>query len=1522
MGKQLEQFVEYMVRHKTQTLFALDANNSALFAYDITTGKQISKKTFDFTPSRMQVSDDKQTIYVVVVEEFADYNVSGTSHLHAFKVDTLEKINSYSLPFEMRAFAMFDNNRLIAEKGDYNGVVLFDLATGLQIGQRINQYSIDKIVKKSDSQVYLFDYSSIILLNVTASGLQQVSDSYTYWSSSNAWVLPNFEHAISRYGDVYSLEAGSIVSSISVQNIVDVSVDESQNLVAITSANGSVTLLNAESNEAFKVLTVAGEPIIYTMDQYFSYAVTLQGGKLYTVKQNHPCLSCSTNTTPVANYTYTPSAGDTGETYVFDASSTVDADNNPLTYRWDINNDGVWETAYSSQVTFEHRFPLAGSKFVKLGVKDQFGAVAEKVLTFDVAQGITSPIAITDATANQFDFSASYAVFDQQRQLAYVLSVEDKKVIQINLQTGMAEQYLPVYGQPRAISIDPSNQTLFVISAETNSYCYSDGLTQYIAKIDLSNFSEVKLHPTHGCIEDIDAVTKDLLVISDDSNNEVIALDFSQDEVKSTTLDVPQVYSSHVLVDAANNQLLITGWREVNYYTINGNQVSLSSTVSLSESIDDVAIISDLGNYVASNYGEIFTKAGFSRIFQIDSNISYSAQRAVAFDDANSLVFAHTDSGVISYFNTKGQIELDALTFNSNLYPQNMAIIGEKIYLLANNNNSGSQLVTFDHPCTTCGISTEPMADFTYTPASMGTTADEFEFNASASSDAEDDATKLQYRWDIDNDGEWDSEFLTTASFKHKFFVPGSKSVKLQVRDSSGLTAEKTLSFSIEQGQIAATAVTDSTANLLDYTPTDTLLEPSRGKIFNTDAVNNRLYTVDLATGKTESYFDFAYKPESLALSNDNNTLYVSLAVQEHSPYWWDEDQYGYIAVIDLTTNTLINSFKINVDPYDIAITKDNRLLVSPGSGQWGDLHMYNPSTGSEVTSAGSIYHLSSILLNEQKDKAVVYDHNSIDVFSLSSSSISQTSGYISNYYAQGFAQLISGGSHMVNALGQIAEISDFSVVAQLDASYSSAIVAVAEDTTNGLLFVLKGSELITYNTSSWLEISRQNVVQAEWVSFYNDKLYIIENSFGSYSLSELDHPCADCANNTIPDSVFTYTPEVDGTTADTYVFDGSNSQDADDDDVLQYRWDVDGDGVWDSEFLTSTTYEHQYLLNGSYVVSLQVKDSKGYTHISKQTVTVAFGALSGQEINDSPAYHLSGNLQDAVYVEATDTVYYISPEDNTVYLMNFSDVQLTKSFQLAYPPEAITMSPDGTKVYVAMIVQAHSCCWQEDEQYGYIAVFDTASESMNNLYRVNIDPFDILVDSRNKLYISSGSGQWTNFNAYNAETGSLIAQSFIRHRSYIAMHPTENWIFAADTDLSPSDIEKFTISGSGTSSIIAAGDSPYHGDYRMSGGVWTSADGTYVITRGGDIFLASDMTYVQGLTGSGVRIRDAVFNLSEKRVTVATDDGYATTYSTEDWSEVSSTFVDQYANLIKVIENQTSGKRLVFSSVSVTALD
>ena len=87
---------------------------------------------------------------------------------------------------------------------------------------------------------------------------------------------------------------------------------------------------------------------------------------------------------------------------------------------------------------------------------------------------------------------------------------------------------------------------------------------------------------------------------------------------------------------------------------------------------------------------------------------------------------------------------------------------------------------------------------------------------------------------------------------------------------------------------------------------------------------------------------------------------------------------------------------------------------------------------------------------------------------------------------------------------------------------------------------------------------------------------------------------------------------------------------------------------------------------------------------------------------------------------------------------------------------------------------------------------------------------------------------------------------------------PSGDYVFAADTDTSPSDFEKFDISGTG---ITAIGDSPYHGDYSISGKVWVTPDGQYVISRGGHVFLASDMTYVQSISNLNSSIVDVTFD-------------------------------------------------------------
>lgn len=82
---------------------------------------------------------------------------------------------------------------------------------------------------------------------------------------------------------------------------------------------------------------------------------------------------------------------------------------------------------------------------------------------------------------------------------------------------------------------------------------------------------------------------------------------------------------------------------------------------------------------------------------------------------------------------------------------------------------------------------TPPTASFTIAPSS-GYTLTTFSFDASGSSDNEDPVSSLLVRWDWENDGKWDTEYSTTKSINHKYSTLGTKTVKLEIKDTGGLT--------------------------------------------------------------------------------------------------------------------------------------------------------------------------------------------------------------------------------------------------------------------------------------------------------------------------------------------------------------------------------------------------------------------------------------------------------------------------------------------------------------------------------------------------------------------------------------------------------------------------------------------------------------------------------------------------------------------------------------------------------------
>ena len=133
----------------------------------------------------------------------------------------------------------------------------------------------------------------------------------------------------------------------------------------------------------------------------------------------------------------------------------------------------------------------------------------------------------------------------------------------------------------------------------------------------------------------------------------------------------------------------------------------------------------------------------------------------------------------------------------------------------------------------TSSKNTAPIASFTITPASGGTTASVFTFDASQCTDNEDGTSALEVRWDWNTDGTWDTDYSTTKTATHQYTTAGTYIIKLEVKDSAGLTNATTMTVSILLQGIIVTFPDANFEALIRET-----LDKSTGDIYDTDLVS------------------------------------------------------------------------------------------------------------------------------------------------------------------------------------------------------------------------------------------------------------------------------------------------------------------------------------------------------------------------------------------------------------------------------------------------------------------------------------------------------------------------------------------------------------------------------------------------------------------------------------------------------------------------------------------------------------
>lgn len=140
----------------------------------------------------------------------------------------------------------------------------------------------------------------------------------------------------------------------------------------------------------------------------------------------------TSGSSPTASFALTPPTGTTETIFKVDANASSDKEDRQvdLQVRWDWENDGKWDTGWSTKKRAEHRFGTGGTKTVRLEVMDTGGLVGTTTGNADV-QFVAPPIEMVTIPAGEFtmgDSSSYCGVAQRQVTLSHNFAVSKYEV--------------------------------------------------------------------------------------------------------------------------------------------------------------------------------------------------------------------------------------------------------------------------------------------------------------------------------------------------------------------------------------------------------------------------------------------------------------------------------------------------------------------------------------------------------------------------------------------------------------------------------------------------------------------------------------------------------------------------------------------------------------------------------------------------------------------------------------------------------------------------------------------------------------------------------------------------------------------------------------------------------------------------------------------------------------------------------------------------------------------------------------
>jgi formylglycine-generating enzyme required for sulfatase activity len=455
------------------------------------------------------------------------------------------------------------------------------------------------------------------------------------------------------------------------------------------------------------------------------------------------------NTAPSAVFSIDPPSGTTATVFQLDASGCTDTEDSTsaLQVRWDWESDGTWDTEYTTTKTASHQYGSTGTKTVTLGVKDTGGLTDTETRAVPVGNGqptaafTVAPESGTTATMFEFDASGSTDTEDPASALEVRWDWESDGTWDTEYSMAKTASHQHASPGTKTVTLEVRD-TGGLTDTETHTVAVGNGPPT-------AAFTVAPESGTTATVFEFDASG------SADAEDPASELEVRWDWEGDGTWD-----TAYSRTKAADHQYGAPGTKTVTLEVKDAGGLTDTETHTIA-----------VGNGPPTAAFTVEPSSGTKvTVFQFDASGSTDTE------DPTSLLQVRWDWDDDGVWDT-GYSTTKTLSHQ-------YTTLGTKTIKLEVR-DAGGLVDTETHTVTVSN--TAPAAAFTADPSS-GTIATVFQVDASGSTDAEDPTSLLQVRWDWDDDGTWDTDYSRTKTASHQYASPGAKTIRLEVRDTDGLT--------------------------------------------------------------------------------------------------------------------------------------------------------------------------------------------------------------------------------------------------------------------------------------------------------------------------------------------------------------------------------------------------------------------------------------------------------------------------------------------------------------------------------------------------------------------------------------------------------------------------------------------------------------------------------------------------------------------------------------------------------------